>query len=395
MRNRVLMLLENNPYPQDVRVRREAQALTAAGYHVSVVCPAGSGQKWHELSDRVQVYRFPAPPPANGIWGYLWEYGYSMVATFFITLLVYVSGGFDVIHAANPPDTYFAVAAFYKLLGKRFVFDHHDLSPEMYRARFGGAGNKLVYRILVWLEKLSYRLADRVIVTNQSYKTIALQRGGLPEERVTIVRNGPDLDKLGVMLCDEEHVPGKHLIAYAGVMGVQDGVDYLLRALRCLRYDLQRTDFLCVLVGAGDALPSLEVLTYELDLTDYVSFTGWLNSEEVPRHLAAADICVAPEPSNSYTDRSTMIKMMEYMAAGKPIVAFDLPEHRFSAGEAAVYVPPNDELEFARAIAQLMDDPVRRCNMGRCGRRRVETEFAWQHSVPHLLAVYRSVLAQR
>lgn len=388
----VLMLLENGPYPQDSRVRLEARSLAAAGYRVSVICPSARGQPYREMLDGVHVYRFPAPPPANGFLGYLWEYGYSMVATFVLSLLIFLYEGFDVLHAHCPPDTFVFIAAFYKLFGKRFVYDHHDLAPELYCARFGDSGNRLVYQALVLLEKLSCRFADHVIAANQSYKTVEMQRGRVPDERITIVRNGPDLNGLRLAKPD----PGlrqeeKTIIGYVGVMGTQDGVDYLLRALQYLVYDLGRTDSFCVLVGAGDALPGLRSLTEQLRLADYVLFTGWVEYTEVARYLGAVDICVAPEPSNAYNDRSTAIKMMEYMAFGKPIVAFDLPEHRFTAQEAAVYARPNDELDFAQQIASLMDDPERCKEMGQTGRERIETELAWSYQEKCLLEAYAAI----
>jgi len=391
---RVLMLLENCPYPQDPRVRHEARTLAAAGYQISVICPLDPGQPWREILDDVRVYRFPAPPAANGFLGYLWEYGYSMLATFVLSLLVFLRGGFDVVHAHCPPDTFVFIAAFYKLLGKRFVYDHHDLAPEMYYARFGGSGNPLVYHALVLFEKLSCRFADHVIATNQSYKTVEMQRGRVPEDRITIVRNGPDLNRLRPTEPDPDlRRMGKTIIVYVGVMGFQDGVDYLLRALQHLVYNLGRTAFFCVLVGAGDALPSLKSLTEQFGLTDYVLFTDWVEHTEVARHLSAADIGVAPEPSNSYNDRSTTIKMMEYMALGKPIVAFDLPEHRVTAQDAAVYARPNDELDFARQIAALIDDPERRQKLGEIGKKRVETELAWSYQEKHLLEAYEALNA--
>lgn len=390
---RVLMLLENNPYPQDIRVRREAQTLTAAGYYVTVICPAGRGQPWCESHQDVRVYRFPAPPAANGFWGYLWEYGYSMMAAFVLSLVVSGREGFDVIHAHNPPDTFVLIAVLYKLLGKRFIFDHHDLSPEMYYARFGGTGNPVVFRILVWLEQLSCRVADRIIATNQSYKVIEMQRGGVPEDRISIVRNGPELNELwsrGPDLTLRRN--GATIIAFAGVMGFQDGVDYLLRALHHLKAEIGRTDFFCFLIGGkGDAQPSLKALATSLGLDQHLKFTGWVSDADYVRYIASADIGVDPDPSNPFNDRSTMNKMMEYMALGKPIVAFDLPEHRFTASDAAVYVQPNDEGEFAKALVQLMDDPSRRYAMGAYGRRRIETELAWCHSQQSLLQVYRAL----
>ncbi|TEU14767.1 MAG: glycosyltransferase WbuB [Anaerolineales bacterium] len=389
---RVLMLLENNPYPKDSRVRREATSLTAAGYEVTVISPKESGQPWYKVCDKVRVYRFPAPPEANGFLGYMWEYGYSMIATFFISLFVFLRHGFNIIHTHNPPDTFVLIVIWYKLLGKRFVYDHHDLAPEMYFARFGGSGNPLVHKALVWFEKLSLWLADHVIATNQSYKAMEMERGRVPENRITIVRNGPDLNRLR-LVDDKPDVfqQGKTILCYVGSMGFHDGVDHLLRALYNLVYELERTDIFCVLVGAGDAWLGLKALAEQLHLTDYVLFTGWVEHTKVAGYLCAADICLAPEPSNAYNDRSTMIKITEYMALGRPIVAFDLPEHRVTAQGAAVYARPNDELDFAWQIVTLMDDPQQRQKMGRMGQTRVETELAWSHQEGHLLEVYQAL----
>ncbi|MDH3601351.1 MAG: glycosyltransferase family 4 protein [Candidatus Tectomicrobia bacterium] len=391
---RVLMLLENCPYPQDNRVCREATTLAAAGYRVVVICPADPGQPWHERLDGVQVYRFPAPVAANGFLGYLLEYGHAMAATFVISLWVCWRQGFDVVHAHNPPDTYVLIAAFYKLFGKRFVYDHHDLAPEMYQARFKDGGKRPVYRTLIWLERLSCRLADHVIATNQSYKTMEMQRGRAPEARITIVRNGPDLDRLQPVAPDAAlRETGKTVIGYVGVMGFQDGVDYLLRALRHLVHDLERTDFLCILIGKGDAWARLKDLAEQLDLDAYVWFTGYVSDADLLRYLCTADICVDPDPSNPFNDRSSMIKMTEYMALGKPIVAFDLPEHRVTAQDAAVYARPNDESDFAQHIAWLMDHPKRRESMGQKARERVETALAWPYQKQHLLDAYETLTA--
>ncbi len=395
--NRILMLLENLPYPMDVRVRKEANALHAAGYRVTVICPARNGQPFRETVNGVRVFRYPPPPTAKGFLGYVWEYGYSMLASFFLSLVVFFGEGFDVLHAHNPPDTFVFIAIVYKLFGKHFVFDHHDLSPEMYQARFPGGGNQAVYRVLVWLEKLSCRFADHVIVTNGSYKTIARERCHVPESRITVVRNGVELSKLRSTI--EPH-PGlrakqKTIIGYVGVMGFQDGVDYLLRAIRHLVRDLGRTDFFCVLVGGGDAFDSLKSMTQQFGLTSHVLFTGMVGHSKVAGYLSAAHICVAPEPSASYNDLSTAVKLMEYMSLGKPIVAFDLTEHRYTAQGAAAYVKPNDEMEFARTISELMDDPARRRAMGQLGLGRMETELAWDFSIPRLLEAYRAVFQRR
>jgi len=392
--NRILMLLENRPYPQDLRVRREADALCAAGYQVTVICPVDKGQPFRERVDGVSVYRYPAPPDANGLLAYVWEYGCSMFFSFLLSVRVFFAEGFDIVHAHNPPDTFVFIAVFYKLFGKRFVYDHHDLSPEMYRARFAGGGNLLVYRALVWLEKLSCYFADHVIVTNESYKTIARERCSVPESRITIVRNGIELNRLEADIEPDHGLRemGKAIIGYVGVMGFQDGVDYLLRALHHLIHDLGRTDFHCILIGGGDAWESLKAEARQLRLDDYVQFTGFVFGEQLRRHLSAADICVDPAPSSPYGDRSTVFKIMEYMSLGKPIVAFDLPEHRFTAQQAAVYVPPNDERAFARAMAELVDDPRRRVALGVFGRHRIKTQLAWEYSIPNLLHAYGLVL---
>ncbi len=389
---RILMLLENNPYPQDSRVRREAQALTQAGHRVSVIAQRGRNQPWQEVVDGVRVYRFPAPPDGNGFLGYLLEYGQALLSMLVLSLWALVREGFDVIHAHNPPDVMVLIAALYKPLGKRFVFDHHDLSPEMYYARFQGEGNRLVFQALAFFEKLSCRLADRIIATNRSYKAMEMARSGVPEERITIVRNGPDLERLQPVPPDPElRAKAPTILGYVGDMGFHDGLDYLLRALHRLRYDLGRTDFYAVLIGKGDAWEGLQGLRAELELEEHVWFTGRVSDEDLVRYLSTADICLDPDPKNPFTDRSTMIKMTEYMALSKPIVAFDLTEHRFTAQEAALYAQPNDELDFARKIAQLMDDPEARARMGAFGRRRIETELAWRYSVPKLLQAYETL----
>jgi glycosyltransferase involved in cell wall biosynthesis len=390
---RVLMWLENLPYPRDIRVRQEADALVASGYQVSVICPAGPKQPWRERIAGVYVFRYPAPPAANSFLGYIWEYGYSLLASFVLSLLVSIHPGFDVIHAANPPDTAVIIAAFYKIFGKRFVYDHHDLMPEMYWERFGGKGNHFVHRVLIWLEKLSCRLADHVIATNQSYKTMEMQRGHVWEEHITIVRNGPALTKLQPVEPDPVlQEKGKIIIGFAGTMGYQDGVDYLLRALHHLEVDLGRKDYYCVIIGKGDAWASLNVLASRLGLQDRVWLTGFIPDADLLKYLSTADICVDPDPSNPFNDRCTMIKMMEYMALGKPIVAFDLPEHRVTAQNAALYARSNDELDFAQRISELMDDPGRRRKMGKFGRERVEKDLAWSHQKHCLLEAYAKLI---
>lgn len=395
---RVLMCVENCPYREDHRVRKEALALTAAGYQVTVITPADRGKPWCEVVDGVRVRQFPRPKEANGFIGYVWEYGYSMCCIFLLSLIAWMREGFDVIHAHNPPDTLVFIALFYKLLGKQFVFDHHDLSPEIYRERFGGEGNPLIYRALIALEKLTCRVADHVIATNESYKRIEMERDGVPESRISIVRNGPDFNEAQIVEPDAKLLAtGKKIIGYAGAIAVQDGLDYLIRALRHLVYDLSRTDFYCLVIGDGDALSTVKKLATELKLDEFLWFTGWIRKDDpnLNRYLSTTHLCVSPEPKDPFNDRSTMIKMMEYMNYAKPIVAFDLAEHRFTARDAAVYVEPNNELAFAKAIAELMDDPERRQAMGELGRARVEAELRWEYSVPHLLSAYESLYRSR
>ncbi len=389
------MLLENNPYPQDGRVRREAVSLTEAGYRVTVICPAASGQRWAETVNGVRVYRYPVPPNRGSTAGYILEYSYSLLVTGIVAAYLAVVRGFDVVHAHNPPETLALLGGIFKIFGKRFVFDHHDLSPEMYLARFGKSPDArgVMYRILLALETLSFRLADHVIASNESYRAVAMERGGVALEQTTVVRNGPDLDRVYLRAPDEElQARAPTIIAYVGVMGIQDGVDYLLRALHHLKEDLGRTDFCAVLMGSGDAVPALHTLSLDLGLAHQVWFTGNLSDDELlMRYLSTSDIGVDPGPSNPYNDRSTTIKIGEYMALAKPVVAFDLPEHRVTAGEAALYAKPNSEPDFAHKLAELMDDPAQRKQMGEIGRNRIVNSLSWAHQEPKLLAAYESI----
>ena len=387
---RILMLLENSPYPQDGRVRREATTLTEVGYSVTVIAQRARGQVRTEIVDGVRVYRYPAIQERAGFVGYLMEYGYSMLAAWCLTAWVFLRGGFDVIHAHNPPDTYVFVAAPYKLMGKRFVFDHHDLSPEMYEANFGEKARPSVSRLLRLCERLTFRMADRVISTNESYREIALNRGAVPSDVVTVVRNGPDLDRVRSAEIDPElRNKARTIIGFLGEIGPQDGVEHLVRALAHLVND-GYDDVFCVAIGAGSELSNVKDLANELGVDARIWFAGYVpfDDEVLMRYMSTADICVEPAPSSPVNDRSTMIKMTEYMALAKPSVAFDLPEHRYTAGDAALYAAPNDERELARRIAELIDDPARGMELGARGRRRVENEMAWTHQRQSLLDIY-------
>ncbi len=392
LRNRILMLLENETFPDDTRVRNEAFALSSAGCRVSVICPSAPGLTARDSVEGVEVYRYPAPREGDGLLGYLWEYGYSLVASFYLSIKVWFRSGFDVIHAHNPPDLFVLIAMLYRIIGVRFVFDHHDLSPEMYFARFRGEGNPMVYRGLRFFEWLSARMAHHVITTNESYKQLNHERNGVRLEDMTVVRNGPDLEKFCATTPDPSiRSRAATVIGYVGVMGVQDGLDYLIRAAKHLRDDLGHNDFVCVLIGDGAAMPELQALTTELDLEEHIHFTGCLWDDDLLAALSAADICVVPDPSNDYNDRSTMIKTMEYMALGKPVVAFDMPEHRASAGDAALYATPNEEADFARQLSRLINDAQLREDLGAKGLERLRTKLAWKFQAAKLIGTYRAL----
>ena len=389
---RVLLLVENNPYPADFRVRREAHALRDAGYRVSVIAPRESGQFWMEEVDGVGVYRFPPPPGGNGILGYAFEFSYATLAMFVLTIWVAARKGVDIIHAANPPDTLFMIGAVFKLFGKRFVFDHHDLAPETYLSRFNSPKENLIYYVLRLCERASYAVADMVIATNESYKMIALTRGRKHPDKVFVVRNGPPRSYQPLEPHSNLISQAKHLIGYIGTIGPQDGVDYWLRAIREMVFTLGRRDFMAVIIGNGDALPNVQALAKELKIDDYVYFTGRLSEYEARKYLSAVKVCVQPDPLNPLNDKSTMNKLMEYMALGKPTVAFDLTETRYSALEAALYVRPNDELEFAERVNWLLDHPEESRKMGEIGRRRVAELLAWEYSEVELLRAYKDGL---
>ena len=395
------MLLENNPFPSDIRPRREAAALLQAGWRVSCISPRPTNAKtWREEFEGVQVYYFPAPPELGGFIGYLIEYGYATTIMALLSVWVLLRHGFDVLHVHNPPDTFFWLGAFYRLLGKKFIFDHHDLSPEMYDARNengtgrkdGTRSNPIVRQVLVWCEVLTCKAANLIIATNGSYKQLEIERSGVPESRIHIVRNGPDPVAFYPVPPDAElRAKAKTLLGYVGIMGPQDGVDYALRALAHLRHTLKRDDFYAVFIGQGEMLTELKKLVVELDIADHVWFTGRIPYADLLRTLSTVDICLGPDPGNPFTSRSTMIKLMEYMAMHKPIVAFDLTEHHVSAGEAALYAPANDEAAFAQCIQTLMDNPAQRQHMGELGYERITNGLAWPFQAQRLLEAYAAL----
>jgi glycosyltransferase involved in cell wall biosynthesis len=391
---RVLMLLENSAYSEDGRVRCEANSLTSAGYEVTIIGQAADRERWYEEFEGVRAYQFPPPIQAHGLLGYLLEYSYTMSVIGLLSAWIAVRRGFDVIHAHNPPDFLVLIGGFWKLFGKRFIFDQHDLSPDMYLSRFASSGGGVLHRTLLFFERLSCRWADHIIVTNESGKRLQMERSGVPAARFTIVRNGPEPWHLDPIDPDPSLRGSEpNVIGYVGMMGPQDGIDYLLRALQILKRDLHRTDWRCILIGKGAEMEPLRDLAATLDISDHVHFTGWVDYEKVPRYLAATDICAVPDPSNEYNDRSTIVKLMEYMAQAKPVVAFDLPEHRVTAGDTALYAKPNDEREFAEQILRLMDNPELRQELGTKGRQRVVEQLTWARQETYLLDAYRRLSA--
>lgn len=387
------MLDENLPVPADPRVWKEATTLHDHGFVVSVICPKGTThcQESYICIDGIHIYRYRLPTTGNKYTAYFIEYSVSFIMTFVLSLKVLLRHGFDVIHAANPPDMFFLIGLFYRLLGKKYIFDQHDLAPEMFMLKFQGK-MKIIYRLLLFLEWCSYHVAHQVIVTNLSQKWLAIQRGQCSPNKVFVVRNGPDLSRLPEILPEPEPAlkQGRpFLLAYVGVMGMQDGIDYALRALHTLIYTRGRRDVSLVLMGAGDELPALQKLSHHLQLDNYVNFTGWVESQELLRYLSTADIGLSPDPQNGLNELSTMIKTMEYMAMHKPVVAFDLTETRFSAQDAALYAKPNVVEDFADKIETLLDNEALRHQLGSYGRKRIEEELSWSNSTAYLLLTYK------
>ena len=392
---KVLIIVENLPVPFDRRVWQEASTLRDAGYVVSIICPTGKGfESRQETLQGIHVYRYRLPLEANGFLGYIVEYGAALLLQFFLTCRVWKRHGFDVIHACNPPDNIFLIGGFFKLFGKRFLFDHHDINPELYEAKFGKRG--VLHRVLLLAERLTFATADVSIATNDSYREIALTRGRMSPERVFVVRSGPNLDRVRPVPANAELKNGRSfLVGYVGVMGAQEGIDYLLRAARIIIHDKGRQDVHFGLVGGGTELDAMKQYAAELDIIDYVTFTGRIPDEPMLEMLSTADVCVNPDVANEMNDKSTMNKIMEYMALGKPVVQFDLTEGRRSALEASVYARKNDEKDLAEKILELLADEKRREYMGAYGRQRVENELQWSHEVPKLLDAYETLFSNR
>jgi glycosyltransferase involved in cell wall biosynthesis len=394
-RRHVLVIVENLPVPFDRRVWLESKALQTNGYNVTVICPKSRGfNKSYERLENVDIYRHPMPiEGSRGLSGYMGEYAFALFFEFLYSCYVYLRNPFQAIHACNPPDDIFLIGRFFRLFGVRYIYDQHDLNPELYLAKY--QKKAWPYHVLKWLERCSFRTADLVISTNESYRDIALSRGGVSPDRVHIVRSAPDIARFHAVEPKVDLKRGRKFLAvYLGVMGFQEGVDLLLEIIADIVFGSGRNDISFTLIGRGPEFENLHQLASELKIDDYVKFTGRVPDSELLQYLSTADLCVNPDRSNELNDKSTMNKIMEYMAVGKPIVQFESVEGRFSAKDASLYARPGDREHFAQLVLQLIDNPDLRKQMGDFGLRRMETELAWSFSRSALLAAYENLFSR-
>jgi len=390
---RILILLQNEPVPSDRHVWNQATALTRAGYEVTVICPTGERRDRgpYDRIDGVEIHRYEPRRADESTVGYALEYLAALWSIRRLARRLARERPFDLVHACSPPDFLLLAALGLRRRGARFVFDHHDLTPELYLSRFGGG---LLHRITLAAEQVAFRSADVVLSVNDSYRRVAIERGRRDPDDVAVVRTGPDLTRFVPSEPDPSLKRGKpFLLSYAGVMGPQDGVDHALLALAELHG--LRQDWHAVFMGDGDVFEEMQARAQGLGLAGCVEFTGWVEHETIGRVLSSSDVCLAPDPSNPLNDVSSMVKLSEYMAMSRPIVSYDLAESRFGAGHAAAFVPPGDHAGFARLVSELLDDPDRRAAMGAAGRERVEGVLAWEHQERSLLAAYSRALSMR
>ena len=388
----VLIIVENLPVPFDRRVWQEARTLTAAGYRVSIICPKSRGfRKSRETVEGIEIYRHSLWEAAGPL-GYVVEYAWALTAEFLLALRVYARTRFRILHACNPPDTIFLIALFFKLLGVRFIFDHHDLSPELFEAKFGRR-HRFFHWLLPLAERWTFRSANVSIATNESYREIALTRGGKKPERVFIVRSSPDLTRIQPVPPRLELKQGRaFLVVYLGTMGPQEGVDLLIESAAHIVQQQNRHDVTFVMIGGGSEIPRLKAQAAERGIAPFVTFTGRISDEELAAYLSTADVCAAPDPKNPMNEKSTMNKILEYMAHARPVVLFDLTEGRRSAEDAALYARPNDPIDFAAQILKLLESEVLRRELGERGRKRIEEKLNWEVERRALVAAYQAVL---
>lgn len=390
----VLIIVQNLPVPLDRRVWLECQALIARGYHVSVICPRGPGDPTRQRIDGVELFKYAPAPEAGGLLGYVWEFTYSWLRTALLSLAVWRRRRFHVLQACNPPDTYWLLALLWRVRGVAFVFDHHDLNPELFISRFGqpqGWLKRLEYAGLRWLERRTIRSADRVISTNESYKAIAVNRGGRRPGHVTVVRSGPDTATMRPIYPTHPRPEGTLELVYLGIMGPQDGVDQVLLVMAELVHRRGRSNVTATLLGFGDCLEDLKKLSVQLDLDDHVTFTGRVDRVAIAEYLSRADIGLCPDLKTPLNDVSTMNKTMEYMSYGLPAVSFDLVETRVSGGNTVLYTESGDVLAFADNVERLLDDVALRVELGRKARERVSSELDWRPQAEAFVGVFDEV----
>ena len=394
MKRKILIIVENLPVPFDTRVWQEATTLVENGYTVSVICPKGKGyEKKYERLSGVHIYRHDLPEEGSGFLGYVKEYGTALREELRLAKRVYEKIGFDVIHGCNPPDDIYMIARYFRKYGVKYVFDHHDICPELFEAKFGKRG--LLYKSQTWLERQTYKHAAFAFVTNESYKRIAVKRGKMDPEKVYVLRSGPKLERLRIQPPKPELKDGrKYMVGYLGVIGKQEGIPYLLEAARYIKENLRRDDICYGIVGGGTSLEEMKSLSVQMGLDDIVTFTGRAPDAVMLDYLNTADICVNPDEYNAMNDKSTMNKVLEYMALGKPIVQFDLTEGRYSAREASLYAKPNDSVDMAKKIVSLLDDEEKRKKMSAFGRKRIVEELSWEHTSKVLLEGYEAFFAE-
>lgn len=389
MDRKILIIVENLPVPFDTRVWQEATTLAANGYTVSVISPTGKGyDKEYEFLQGVHIYRHSLPTEGNGAIGYAMEYGSALWHEYRLSRKCYKEVGFDCIHGCNPPDNIWMVAQMFKSKGVDYIFDHHDICPELFEAKFGKTSG-LLYKSQLWLERQTYKHAKFAFVTNHSYEKIAIERGGMNPNDVLVLRSGPKLERLKIQPPKPDIRRGKpFMVGYLGVIGQQEGIEYLLRAALYARQTLQRNDIFWGIVGGGPDLERMKAMCSDMGLDDIVSFTGRVPDQTLLDYLNTADVCVNCDTYNAMNDKSTMNKVLEYMALAKPIVQFDLTEGRFSAQDASLYAIPNDAEDMARKIVQLLDEPETRKRMGEYGHNRIINELSWEHTSKVLLEGY-------
>lgn len=393
-RKHILFIVENNPVPQDGRVWSEALVAKRMGFKVSVISPATQRQPLRrEFLQGIDVYRHPRPKEGAAELELLLEYGNALIWELFLSIKIFMSNPFHVIHSANPPDHVFLIALPFKLLGVKYIFDHHDVSPENYVAKFQKKG--FLYRALLIMERLSFMTADLAISTNESYKKIAVSRGGKRADDVFVVRNGPNLDQVIFKPPRHELKNGsKYLVAYLGIIAKQDGLETLLRAVEYIVYKRNFTDVIFYIIGTGTQWEEIVSLSRTLKVDKYIKFTGFIPFDELYEILSTADLCVNPEFCNDFTDKSTMVKIMEYMTFGKPIVQFHTTEGKATAEDAAIYIKDNNETDFAKSIISLLEDPDKRKKMGDYAQKRIRDELCWDKQVVNLEKVYRRLLSK-